>query len=537
MPLDNEIFGDVTPAQSTDSDIFKDVGGQQSPAKTATVSTPVPSLEGKGKSKVDIATPSDMRVALNAISKGIALTPDMFLNAPTNALNLAKALGGTWATAAGRPDLAPEITQPPNYANRLFTAVGAIGPAGEPQNDRQKIIDAIGQGAGGMMLNPASTVPQLLSSMGIGAASGLASEGTRQLTGNDTAGDAVGMLTPLAITGAANMTRERAASLPIQQSANRVRDETLNRSRAEGYVVPPSEVNPTFLGNRLESIAGKAALKQDAALRNQTVTNTIAARELGLPAGTAIDETVLNNYRNSVSKPYNEIAAMSPLAANALRRLRDTRADAKLEWADYTRNAHPQAYRNATALDQRATMLENAIERIAQRQGNPALVDDLRNARTQIAKSYDIERALNLGDAGVSARTIGRSLDKGTPLTGGLETIGRFAQGPGRMFTAEGSAIPAPGVSAMEPMAMAGLALGGSATMGKLGWLAAGLPMIRGPVRSLLLSNPYQNIFATPPSYQPGMATRALSRIPAASPQEQALMSLLRGNAETQDQQ
>jgi hypothetical protein len=452
--------------------------------------------------------PANSQVALNASSKVIASIPDSLLNAPQNIMNLGRAAYGTAATAMGRPDLAPELTPNPNYAHKALTAINAIRPEAEPVTRGQRILDTAIQGGVGMALNPASSGKQLVSNVMTGLASGAVGGSTREATGSDAAGMATTLATPLATNAVANIGRMSGISNPV-------RDKTLDMAKKEGYKLPPSEFNASFLNNRLESFAGKAAIKQDAALRNQEVTNNIAARELGLPKGTAITESVLERYRNAQAQPYREVAALSPIADRALERLRQTRAEAKMQWNHYNRTATPDAYKQAQAMDQQAKTLENAIDRIASKSGDPELLNRLKEARTNIAKSYDIEKALNLGDANISASVIGRALDRGAPLSGGLETIARFQQGPGRKFTSEGSSVPAPGVSALDLYGMGLLGGAGALAAGHPIGAAAGLlPLARGPVRNLLLSDAYQNRLFSP-------RTVPVSSLFAASPQAQ----------------
>jgi hypothetical protein len=113
------------------------------------------------------------------------------------------------------------------------------------------------------------------------------------------------------------------------------------------------------------------------------------------------------------------------------------------------------------------------------------LLGRLREARTALAKNHTVDRALNVGSGDVDAQAIGRLLDKRAPLTGGLETVGRFAEAFGP-YAREASKIPTPGVSKVEPLAIAALGMGGHGA--GLGWLPAGLPLLSGPARSLMLS-------------------------------------------------
>jgi hypothetical protein len=137
--------------------------------------------------------PSNASVALNAANQGIAGVPDALLNAPNRLMNLGRAAYGTAATAAGRPDLAPELTPDPNYAARAFQSMGFTNPAAAPQTAGQRILAAGAAGAAGGALAPASSVPMLLSSMGVNALSGAVGQGTTEATGNPMLGMSAGM--------------------------------------------------------------------------------------------------------------------------------------------------------------------------------------------------------------------------------------------------------------------------------------------------------------------------------------------------------
>ena len=168
----------------------------------------------------------------------------------------------------------------------------------------------------------------------------------------------------------------------------------------------------------------------------------------------------------------------------------------------------PDALRQARALDTQAENLETVLERVARRQNQPELVNQLREARTYIAKTYDVERALNIGNGNVDAQIIGRALDRGRPLTGNLEIIGRFAQGPGRQFTREASKVPAAGVSALKWPAALALGMEGAHFFGPYGAAAGAVPLASSAIRSGILSDTYQNNFNRP-NYAPALQPQA----------------------------
>ncbi len=83
-------------------------------------------------------------------------------------------------------------------------------------------------------------------------------------------------------------------------------------------------------------------------------------------------------------------------------------------------------------------------------------------------------------------------------MTGGLRTIAGFQQAFSR-DVGNISKVPTVGVSALDTMMGTLLAQNAAKSVGPVGILSGGLPLVRGPVRSLLLSEPYQKAFANLP--------------------------------------
>jgi len=283
-------------------------------------------------------------------------------------------------------------------------------------------------------------------------------------------------------------------AVELKTIQNSVRDQTLADARAAGYVVPPSKINPSAINNLVESFAGKAATGQEAAIRNQEITNALAKKAIGAPVDAPLTEQVLKDVRAEASLPYKEIAAISPQAAKDLEKLKDVRWDAKDYWKSYERSAQPSDRKMAVKLDAQADQLENFIEAQAKRSGQPGLVSALRKARVQIAKSYEVEKALNLGDANVSAPTLARSIGK---LTDELDTIARFNKAfP--TYSRLGSGVPPSGVSKLRTIAPALFGGAGAATFGPVGAAAALIPLGEGPVRGAVLSSRYAKYLGQP---------------------------------------
>ncbi len=311
---------------------------------------------------------------------------------------------------------------------------------------------------------------------------------------------------------------ERAAQTEVdlarKQSQNTVRDETIRAGHEAGYVLPPSAVNqPSFIGGRMESLGGKAALKQEASLRNQNVTDDLARRAAGLGPDEAISMPALKAARHRMSAPYKETAALSPQAAADLDMVKAAKLESKLQWTSFNKSGDVNAFKAAQAADQQAEAALNRIEQQALSAGRPELVQALKQARVDIARNHEVRNAVNVGSGNVDASIIGRALDRNPErFSGELKTIGSFQQSFPQ-FTTEASKVPAPGVGKTELLASALLAGGGGmATGDPIGMLAGLAPFASGPARSLLLSKAVQGAVANP-SYQPGVTTRAAAAL------------------------
>lgn len=289
--------------------------------------------------------------------------------------------------------------------------------------------------------------------------------------------------------------RGKNPEVDAKASRNEVRDATYNAARTEGYKFPTSATNDSAVGARIEGTAGRPMLNQDMTLHNQTITNKIAAREAGLPENTAITPGRLEARRTQLAQPYREVAAIDALVAEDLQALREARADAK-KWYTYAdRTGNPVAEKRADKFSKKAEFLEGQIEDAARNSGKPDLVDRLRAARKEIAKTYDIEAALNEGSADVSAAKFGAMLDKGKPLSGGLETIAKAHQAF-RPYMGNAASVRNPGVERMR--GAIGIAANAAGAHGGIGWLAEGIPLAGGPIRSGIMTDWYQNTFGKP---------------------------------------
>lgn len=421
-----------------------------------------------------------------------------------NAANLGLAGAGTALTAAGRPDLAPNLIQ---------NTPGAVSNVKEMMRRAARTLNLPGLSPD----NPASHDPttsfnyDMMSRGGFipgGMIPAAASIGAEKLGYPELA--PLAAITPTAATTAYNALR--APGLATQESLNSLRDKTLADAQKAGYIIPPSAAGAGFISKRLESIGGKAAIGQQSAMENQQTTNALARQEAGLPENSSISVEALQARRDQLAAPYREVKQLSantPFSqppfkspADTLEELKQARADANRQYQFYDRSADPAALAKARELSTKAEQLEKSIEAVAIATGKPGLVEELRDARKQIAKTWDVERALNVATGDVSAATLGKMVDRGKPLSGGLSVAGRF-QNAYPAYAREGAAIPTPGVSKSEALASLFLGLGGYGALGLYGTGIAALPLLSGPVRSGLLFRPYQATLA--PKYGPAL--------------------------------
>lgn len=290
---------------------------------------------------------------------------------------------------------------------------------------------------------------------------------------------------------------QKVASEATRKSQNITRDTALKEIQEAGFTVPRSLYDPSFLSNRIESVGGKAAVLQEASARNQAIVNSFARKALGVSDNTPLSVSTIEKVRSAAYKPYEEVAKISKGADNTLTQLKQNRANAKGWYKAYNRSASPDDLAKAKEFDGIADLAESIIDDYAKQAGKPDLIGKLQEARKTIAKTYTVERAMNRATGDIDPRVLGRLYDKGSPLSGGLERVGQLSTAFPKVAQPTQQSAGA-GISALEPVSAAiyggvGQAMTGNPT----GFLAAGIPLLRGPARSLALSKAMQ----TTPQY------------------------------------
>lgn len=195
--------------------------------------------------------------------------------------------GGAIANIAGRAPVIAEAA--PNLLQAIRTggmSANATGAAGAGNILTRVAGGAINGGASAGLVDP--------SQAGVGALVGGALPIIAK--GAGVAGNAIGNL----VRGPAQ-TPEMAAAV--------------DAARKAGYVIPPTQANPTLANRALEGFSGKLTTAQNASAANQAVTNAYAAKAIGLPEGAQITPEALDAVRAEAGKAYAKVSKLGALDA------------------------------------------------------------------------------------------------------------------------------------------------------------------------------------------------------------------------------
>jgi hypothetical protein len=344
----------------------------------------------------------------------------------------------------------------------------------------------------------------------------------------------------------ANARSANQAKVAAQQAEGVTKNAVVEEAKGAGYVLPPTQANPSLLNRFLEGISGKIQTGQKASLKNQEVTNNLVRQALGLSEDAPITPAVLSEMRENAGQAYQAIKDLgTPLRSTrqyrtALSKIGDEWSAASKEFPELASNAEiktlvsslskqeisPEAAvemikklrfdassnlknfqdpgKTALGFAQKkaSNALEDLIENNLEKSGQGALVSEFKKARELIAKSHAVEDALNESTGNVSARYLGRLLDKGVPLSGELKTAARFARSFEKAAQDVEKIGSMPGFSPLD-VAAGGIAAAYSQDPMYLAAIAG-----RPAIRSLILSKPYQRLFTNPSNPKPSNMLR-----------------------------
>lgn len=261
----------------------------------------------------------------------------------------------------------------------------------------------------------------------------------------------------------------RALEPPVPQELNRVTTRAAEEAHTAGYNLPPKYIGGP-VRRQLQTIGGGPKVDMEVAKDNLEVTDRLAKLSLGLHPSEELNPENLNRLKEDAYKEYEAVRKLGMMPADekfdaavkaaggrfaergasyggghryasittekapylsttevdAGETLDEVRALRKASAANL-KNYNPEA--NALGVTQReiAKAMEDRIERYATSTGQTQLVAHLKEARTQLAKIYNVEDAIGAGGH-VNAIDLKRLMDAGVPLSDGLKTIAETAK-------------------------------------------------------------------------------------------------------------
>ena len=342
---------------------------------------------------------------------------------------------------------------------------------------------------------------------------------------NGAIGGGLGFALGAGINKGANMLEDaRQGALANPDPNALLKSDNLALAKQYGYVLPPLEVNPGPVNSMLEGLSGKIKTSQAASQANQAVTNRLVAQELGIPEGMPITSDALDSIRRNAGQAYEAVRGVGPIpATDAFNATLDSLAQ-KYSGAEGSfpgfKNPDVQnlvdafrvpQFNSSDAVDAISALRENAKslyasvnaglaktsrgiadgleqaidDHLSSTGTNQNVLADFRNARTAIAKTYSVEKALNPVTGNVDASKLASQLQKGKPLSGTLKDVATIASA----FPKATQALKQD-VNQLSPLDWATGALGYFTQHPVAATAALARPLVRGAI----LSRPVQNL-------------------------------------------
>jgi len=307
-------------------------------------------------------------------------------------------------------------------------------------------------------------------------------------------------------------------------------------ARDLGYTVPPTQAGGGIVNRLLEGIAGKASTLQEASVRNQAITDNLAKKSLGLAEDTILSPEVIKSVRDTAGKAYENLklsgtVKTSPKFIQALDEIKPYK-DAMQAAKDFPeelanpiiktidslkrpnfdvnsavskinllRNDADLAFKQGNSALGKANkdaskVLENTIENHLANTKQTDLLNKFKEARTLIAKTYEVEKAMNATTGTVNASKLASRLQQGKPMSEELKDIAKFGQAFPKASQVPERIAGTIGISPLDVTA-AGATYGGSLlageNQGSSGLHGLAVLLARPAARKAVLSNRMQN--------------------------------------------
>jgi len=281
---------------------------------------------------------------------------------------------------------------------------------------------------------------------------------------------------------------EELASIAAKKNFNAEEDATLAKWQPRGAVVNPSRVNPSAVNNTLGAMAGIQNVGNEATRLNTPLTDAAAKRVANIPANTRINADSLELARQRIAAPLEELRGMG---ADEYINAWDKANNSRQRAAAGEVNGIPGA--DILKADAEAAMsgLQQKMDSIAVKNKRPDLVGVAPKTQELWAKNYDVQSMTptgtgHLNPALASAAAARRGEGQ---LTGELRDIAQLNNIAGAETRNINDIAPHGGT--LGPHASLIGAVAGSSPIQSLA--GSGIPLLRGPIRDLLLSPGWQS--------------------------------------------
>ncbi len=334
------------------------------------------------------------------------------------------------------------------------------------------------------------------------------------------------------------------------QEAPRI--EAAQEAQRLGINLNPAASNPTMRNRLKEMMVGGEDLDKAIAESNKAQWGKIAKGELGIPETETLSPKAFAQARTAASKPYEQIKAIDNFVADegTVTALNDLRQSEALIGGEATKGAIDKLIDSAVTRvekgmngkdlldnisnlrkdartiykktdlspEQRAVAdanisIANTLEGLVEKNlaGNPKLLEQFREARTKMAKSYAYEGATDMNTGILDPAKIAQMTAKDNALTGDIAAIGKIAGNFPETVSTTPRGLPARAISHLTRSGVPG-ALGfaagslvGSPGLGVITGAAAGqLAAKIGAKR--VLNKAYQAKRAVPKDYRNNLA-------------------------------
>jgi hypothetical protein len=329
----------------------------------------------------------------------------------------------------------------------------------------------------------------------------------------------------------------------------------------------PADIDPSVSARAYSAAAGPRGPEALAEV-NRPRVNEIAKNELGLdPTVSLTSDVPFNDARAKLAAPYDEVRKLPTMVADetALKNLNDLRRNDKLiggegvakkvnklvddaiaktqagftgsELLENVRNLRSDAkkiYNNQNATPKQLAVADanlaiaNQLESMLESNiSNPKLLDQFRDARQKMARTYVYEGATDLNTGMVDVSKLARITSKDNALTGDIASLGKIAGNFPDVFTTQAASK----FYDLPRLSRSGLAGGGGALIGSQfgltgsivgGLLGGGVGELGGALAAKRMASP---------GYQAGLKlqdfripTNQLAAAAAPIPQSQAVV-------------